>query len=299
MVDVASPLLQRRRLSNELKRARQAKGLTQEQVARAMEWSLSKMIRIENASTGISTNDLKALLPLYDITDDQVTDHLIELARAARARSWWSGYRGGYRDVAPSTLLQLIEYEYAAASIKQFEPVFIPGILQTEDYARAVLANYYDETRVSDRVSELVELRIRREELLSRETAPQFSFIVDEAVIRRVVGSPAIMSRQLQRLIEVSELSNVTVEVIPFSEGLHAGMRGPVKIVEFADGPEERIVFLESPRGDIVVDDSKEIAKYLEAYSQIKESSLDRQESVDLLKQIADDMAVLADGRRA
>jgi transcriptional regulator with XRE-family HTH domain len=294
MGDAASPLVQRRRLRTELRRARQAKGLTQEQVARTMEWSLSKMIRIENASTGISTNDLKALLPLYDVTDDQETDHLISLARAARARSWWSGYR----DVASAALLQLIEYESAAAVIKQFESMYIPGILQTEEYARAVLEDYFDEGRASERVNALVDLRTRREELLDRENAPQFSFVLDESVIRRFVGSPAIMSRQLYRLIEAAELGNVTVEVVPFSEGLHPGMKGPVEIVEFADEPDQRIIFLESPRGDIVSDDPEETAKYLEAFPQIRKSSPGPRESVDFLRHVAEEMA-LAGNRRA
>jgi transcriptional regulator with XRE-family HTH domain len=296
MADAASPLVQRRRLRTELRRARQAKGLTQEQVAREMEWSLSKMIRIENATTGISTNDLKALLPLYDVTDDERTDHLVTLARAARARSWWSGYR----DVAPPALLQLIEYESAAAAIRQFETMFIPGILQTEEYARAVIEDYYDENRASERVNALVELRTRREELLDRENAaPRFSFVLDEPVVRRAVGSPAIMSRQLRRLIEAAELGNVTVEVVPFGSGLHPGMKGPFEIVEFADDPDQKVVFLESPRGDIVSDDPEETASYLEAFKQIRKASLDPRESVDYLRQIADEMLSSLGSRHA
>src|SRR5580700_3556573 len=129
MADGASPLVQRRRLRAELRRARQERDLTQEQVASDMEWSLSKIIRIEGGSTGISANDLKALLRLYEITDPERTDQLTALARAARERSWWSAYR----DVAPPALIQLIEYESAASAIRQFESMFVPGILQTED----------------------------------------------------------------------------------------------------------------------------------------------------------------------
>lgn len=293
MGDAVSPLVQRRRLRTELRRARQAKGLTQEQVAKAMEWSLSKMIRIENASTGISTNDLKALLPLYGITDDDQINHLVVLARAARSRSWWSGYR----DVAPPALLQLIEYESAAAAIRQFESMFIPGILQTEEYARAALEDFYDESRASERVTALVELRTRREELLDRENAPHFSFMLDESVVRRVVGSPSIMRGQLRRLIEASELGNVTVEVVPFSAGLHPGMKGPFEIVEFADDPDQKVVFLETPRGDIVSDDPEETANYLEAFRQIKKTSLDPRESVAYLRDICDGMTPSAVNR--
>ena len=139
--DSASPLMLRRRLRNELRAARLDKGLTQEQVAKAMEWSLSKMNRIEKAKTGISANDLKALLPLYGITDEERTEELLALARAARQAPWWRGYS----DVAPATLLELIDYESAASAISQFEPMFVPGILQTEEYAPAVLQAFYGE----------------------------------------------------------------------------------------------------------------------------------------------------------
>ena len=141
MAEVGSPLVQRRRLRTELKKARQVSGLTQDQVAGEMDWSLSKIIRIESASSGISANDLKALLQLYGVKDPGQVDSLVALARAARERSWWSAYR----DVAPQPLLQLTEYESAAQVIRQFETMFVPGILQTEDYARAVIDNYYEE----------------------------------------------------------------------------------------------------------------------------------------------------------
>ena len=146
MADGGSPLVQRRRLRAELKKARQTSGLTQDQVADEMDWSLSKIIRIESGSSGISANDLKALLQLYGVTDPEQVDALLALARAALQRSWWSAYR----DIAPQSLLQLIEYESAAHVIRQFETMFIPGILQIEDYARAVIQNYYGEGPGSD-----------------------------------------------------------------------------------------------------------------------------------------------------
>src|SRR5215813_13585922 len=127
--DSTSPLMHRRRLRNELRAARLDHALTQDQVAKAMEWSLSKMNRIEKAKTGISANDLKVLLPLYGITDHERTEELLALARAARQTPWWRGYS----EVAPSTLLELIDYENAAVRISHYEAMFVPGILQTED----------------------------------------------------------------------------------------------------------------------------------------------------------------------
>jgi transcriptional regulator with XRE-family HTH domain len=289
MVDGGSSLVQRRRLRAELRKARQATDppLTQEQVAREMDWSLSKVIRIESASSGISANDLKALLQLYGVKDSGQVDSLLTLARAARERSWWSAYR----DVAPSSLLQLIEYESAASVVRQFETTFIPGILQTEDYARAVIQDYYDERPGSDRLRALVDLRIRREDLFDADNRPSFQFSLDEAVIRRLVGGSSVMRHQLRRLIEVADKPNVTVEVIPFSAGLHPGMSGPFEIIEFADPSDSDIVFLESPRGDIVSDDPEETLKYREAFEGLAKAALGPRDSMARIAKIADEMS--------
>jgi hypothetical protein len=244
------------------------------------------MIRIETASTGISTNDLKALLPLYDISDEERTEQLVVLARAARERPWWSAYR----DVAPKELLELIEYESAASVIRQFETMFIPGILQTEEYARAVIQNYYDERRASEGVAALVDLRTRREELLDREDPPQFYFLLDEAVVRRLVGSNSVMRRQLRRMIEVTEKPNVTLEVVPFTAGLHPGMKGPFEIIEFVDVADKDIVFLESPRGDIISDKTSETLSYREDFERLGKTSLGPRDSAAYLNKVAEGM---------
>jgi transcriptional regulator with XRE-family HTH domain len=280
MGDSASPLMLRRRLRTELRTARLNKELTQEQVATAMDWSLSKMNRIEKAKTGISTNDLKVLLPLYGITDEERIEELLALARAARQSPWWSRYS----DVAPTTLLELIEYEYAASAVSQFETIFVPGILQTEEYASAVLQGFYGEKFPAARVAALVELRTRRRDLLTSENAPKFSFVLDESVIHRLVGSPTIMSRQFMHLISVAELSNVTIQIVPFTAGLHPGMKGPFEVVQFADAPDENIVFLEGPRGDLISDDPEETDSYLKDFRRITEKSIEPSDSVALLK---------------
>lgn len=288
MVDGGSPLVQRRRLRSELRSAREAKGLTQDQVAHEMDWSLSKIIRIEGASSSISANDLKALLSLYGITESERVDSLLTLAKAGRERSWWSAYR----DVAPSLLLQLIEYESVASAIRQFETLFIPGILQTEEYARAVIQNYYDdEGPGSDKLRALVELRVRREGLLNSEHSPSFNFMLDEAAVSRLVGGSSVMRSQLRRLIAVAEKPNVTVEIVPFSAGLHPGMRGPFEIIEFVDSLDKDIVFVETPRGDIISDDPKETKSYRDAFDRLEKASLGPRDSLALLARIAEEMS--------
>jgi transcriptional regulator with XRE-family HTH domain len=287
MAEVGSPLVQRRRLRTELKKARQTSGLTQDQVAGEMDWSLSKIIRIEAGSSGISANDLKALLQLYGVKDPGQVDSLVALARAARERSWWSAYR----DVASQSLLQLIEYESEAHAVRQFETLFIPGILQTEDYARAVLQNHYDEGPGSEQLRALVELRTRREDLFDAENGPSFHFVLDEAVVHRLVVGPSVMRRQLRRLIEVANRPNITIEIVPFSAGLHPGMKGPFEIIEFADPPVSDIVYLEGPRVDIISDDPEEILKYREAFERLVKASLGPRDSLALIARIADEMS--------
>jgi hypothetical protein len=253
-----------------------------------MVWSLSKVIRIESGSSGISANDLKALLQLYRVTDTEQVDALLALARAGRERSWSSAYR----DVAPQQLLQLTEYESEAEVIRQFEATFVPGILQTEDYARAVIDNYYEEGLSSIQLHELVELRTRRQDVIDRDNPPSFHFMLDEAVVRRLVGGKSIMRRQLRRLIALAERPHITVEVVPFSAGLHPGMKGPFEIIEFSDQSESDIVYLESPRGDLFTDVPEETAKYREDFAKLGKASLGPQGSLARINKVADEISL-------
>ena len=287
MNDNVSPMMLRRRLRTELLTARLKRELTQQQVAAAMEWSLSKMNRIEKAKSSIGTNDLRALLRLYEITDKEQTEELLALARASRQPPWWRRYS----NVAPPVLLDLIDYEFTASAIRQFEAMFVPGILQTEDYASAVLKVFYDDKSSAERVAALVDLRTRRRELLTAENAPEFSFLLDESVIHRVVGSPSVTRRQLMHLVKVAEQPNVTIQVVPFTASLHPGMKGPFKVLEFEDVPDENIVFLESPRGDFISDDPEETSSHLQAFLQIREKSLSPSDSVSRIRSAADEMS--------
>jgi transcriptional regulator with XRE-family HTH domain len=293
MEDSASPLMLHWRLRRELRTARLNSNLTQKQVAEAMEWSLSKINRIEKAKSGISINDLKAVLPLYSITDKEQTEELLDLARAV-ARSKGARYDPQWRrynEVAPAKLLELLDYESAASTVSQFETTFAPGILQTEEYASAVLQVFYNEKSSVDRVAALVDLRTRRRDLLTSNDAPKFTFVLDESVIHRVVGSRSIMSQQLQHLANAAELPNVTVQIVPFTAGLHSGMKQPFELIQFVEAPDENIVFLESPRSDYISDDPEETENYLEAFSRITRLSLSPSESVDRLRKSAGEMA--------
>jgi transcriptional regulator with XRE-family HTH domain len=284
--DNPSPVVQRRRLRSDLKRARLEAGLTQEQVASAMDWSLSKLIRIENGSVGISTNDLRAILLHYKITDDRRTAELLALARAARERSWWSPYR----DSAPPRLLQLIEYEAAAFIGRNFQPLIIPGLLQTEEYARASIKGLAPQ-KTADDVETLVRIRMKRQELLKRSDAPLLFFIMDEAVVRRIVGGNDVMRRQLQRMIDVSDTPSVTIEVVPFSAGILPGLQSQFLIYEFPDAADDDVLYLDDGRSTLIIrDDPDEVLSFREEFERLRKASLQPQGSRDFLRVLIDEL---------
>ncbi len=284
--DDLSPVVPRRRLRTELRKARQDAGQTQSEVAVAMDWSLSKIIRIEQGTVGISTNDLKALLRHYKIFDPDRVNELLAHGRAARERGWWSQYR----DVASTGLLELIGYESAAAVRRSFEPLFIPGLLQTEEYTRTVISDLNE--RISPgRADTLVEIRMRRQELLERRNPPEFFFILDEAVIRRVAGSRGIMRRQLLRLVEVAERPNITIELVPFTAGIHPGMRGSFVVIEFPDPVDDDVLYVEDANGGWVSRDSTDqILAYREIFERLRSLSLRPKDSITYIGKLADEM---------
>ncbi len=284
--DNPGPAVQRRRLRAELRRARLDTGLTQEQVATAMDWSLSKLIRIENGSVNISTNDLKAILQHYKITDEGRIAELVSLSRSARERSWWSMYR----DSAPPRLLQLIEYEAAAFIARNFQPLVVPGLLQTEEYARMSTLQL-DPKMSASRVEASIEIRMKRQELLKRADAPLLFFIMDEAVVRRVVGGMAMMRRQLERMIEVSDLANVTIEIVPFSAGLLPGLQGQFLIYEFPDATDDDVLYLEDGRGTLLTrDNTDEVLKLREEFERLREASLGPEGSIEFLRTLVGEL---------
>lgn len=289
MVDSPSPLLPRRRLGSELRTARRNSGLTQSDVTKTMEWSLSKINRIEQSKSGISANDLRALLRLYNVTSQESINDLVALAREARKNPWWQRYR----DVAPPKLLELMDYESAASVINQFETTFVPGILQTEEYASAVLQVFHDDSseRERERVNVLVDLRTRRRSLLTSDDAPKFHFALDESVIKRLAGGPSVMRRQLERLIDSAKLPNVTMQIVPFRAGLHPGMKGSFELVEFDDAPDGDVVFYEEQGGIYIKDDRKVTDGYRVAFNRISKRTLTPSDSVGRLTEAADQLA--------
>jgi transcriptional regulator with XRE-family HTH domain len=284
----SSPLVQRRRLRAELRQARIDAQLTQETVANEMDWSLSKVIRIETGSVGVSTNDLNALLRLYRVKDQQRRRDLVALGKAARQQSWYSKYRG----VVPATYFQFIEYETSASVIRSYESLLVPGLLQTEDYATALL-RLYRTNPSPEAVQARVEIRMRRQQLLSdRADSPSAIFVLDEAVIRRLMGDKRTRHGQVARLVTAASQPGLTIEIVPFSVGLHRGIGENFTILEFGDPSDDDILYTESVRDSIFSkDDAEEISIYRELFEELRKVSLGRKASLDFLSEVAGTLA--------
>ncbi|TDC59055.1 XRE family transcriptional regulator [Actinomadura sp. GC306] len=278
-----SPTVHQRRLRIELRRAREAAGLTQEQAAKSLDWSLSKIIRIEGGMVRVAVSDVRVMLQQYAVPEARY-DEFLSLARAARETAWWNAYR---RVLSPQ-LAELIGYESAAGVSREFQPLVIPGLLQTSAYATEILTRLRgDDT--ADQVAELVEIRIRRQEILEGDSPPTFLFVVDESALRRLVGGRAVMQAQLLHLLEMAQRPNVTIEVVPFDRGAHPGLVGPFKIIEFAEPEDDDVLYLEGAQGELVGRDYREeVVRYRERFEVLRGLSLGPEGSAVLLNTIAE-----------
>jgi transcriptional regulator with XRE-family HTH domain len=246
---VPDPTIHRRRLRSELRKARETAGYAQRDVAAAMDWSLSKLLRIETGAVGIATNDLRMLLQHYGITDASRVQTLVETARAARERSPW----GPYRDLGTPQFISFLAYETAASVIRSYQPVFVPGLLQTEEYAREVLAQLRGPDQQT--VDRLVDLRMARQELVDNVGLSSFHFILDQSVLYRTIGGTGVMRRQLRRLKEESEKPNVTLRIVPFNAGIYPRVGTAYILFEFPDPENEDVLFIEDAQGDLMLRD--------------------------------------------
>jgi hypothetical protein len=246
-----------------------------------MDWSLSKVIRIESGATGISTNDLRALLTLYAVHDPDRTNELIELARASRQTSWLSKYR---TDITPQ-YLQYIEYEEAASVLRMYDPLLLPGLLQTREYATAIVQALADPGTSAEVIQNRIDIRLIRQRLLEHAAPPTLICVLDEAVISRIVGQRDIAPGQLARLIELADTPNITIEIVPFTRGLHRGLLEPFIILEFPDHEDSDVLYLESSRDAIFShDEVGEITGYREVFEQLRNISLGTTGTLEYLR---------------
>ena len=289
MASDQGPVVQSAVLRSELVRLRKEKNLTQEQVAASLEWSASKLIRVEGGRSSISKTDLDALLRAYDVTSETQRGRLQNLNRGAKAVGWWNAYRSY---LAPA-YLEYVGYEAGAVFIRQFQGSVVPGLLQTPDYARALTVISVEEPAMVDAV---VGLRLQRQsELARREPPPRQYYILDEAVIRRNIGAPddpSIMPDQLMHIVsQARDDDRITVRVIPFSKGAHAGLSGTFTLLEF-DGGLPDLLYLDPGRDVIgVVGNDERIAEYADSFESLVEIALSPEESLEFIENAAREMS--------
>jgi transcriptional regulator with XRE-family HTH domain len=283
------PVVQSALHRGELVRLRKDSGLTQEQVAADLEWSPSKLIRVEGGRSSITKTDLDALLNEYGVTSESTRERLQALNRGARERAWWDKYRD---DVSPA-YLEYVGFEAGAAFIRQFESGFIPGTMQTAAYAEAITEYSVN----SARVKPIVELRLQRQsELEQRSPQPRRYYVVDEAVIRRHVGiskDPAIMPDQLRYIADKAEGEDlVTLRVMPFKAGAHRGLSGPFTLLEF-DGGLPDVLYIDAGREAFlnITSGNDRVAEYRDDFETLLEDALPADKSIELLRTVAEEMS--------
>jgi DNA-binding XRE family transcriptional regulator len=277
-----NPTLLGRRLAVELTRHREAAGLTREEAAQQLEWSTSTIFRIETGRSRPQPGNVKVLLDLYGVAAPE-RDGLIQLTRDARRPGWWHSFR----DVLPNPYEVYIGLEAGAAAIRNFEPVVVPGLLQTEEYARWTFRNGPRELD-QDEVERRVQVRMERQRVLSRKDRPRLWAVLDEAAIRRVVGGPAVMREQLLHLVESSEQGRTTLQVVPFGAGAHAGTTGPFVVLDFPQPTDPVVVYVETLAGDIYLEAPTDVDRYTLAFARLLAAALHPDDSVRLVQQVAD-----------
>lgn len=281
----SGPTVRRRQLMAELKRLREAAGLTQEDVAERLEWHPTKVMRIETGRTAPHPNDVRLMVEVYGLADQDQVTALVKLARDARQQGWWYSYR----DVLLNRYDFFIGLESEAVSIRWFELAMVPGLLQTEDYARALIGGGPHELG-PDEVLRRVEVRMARQRVMERNDRPQLWVILDESVIRRVVGGPAVMHAQIEALLGAASQRRTTVQVVPYHGGPHPGLAGPFVILGFEEPGEPDVVYLETVGGNLYVDKPEETRLFATAFDHLRAAALSPGDTRAMLRAAADDL---------
>ena len=286
--EVRSPTVRRRELGALLRALRLEKGLTVEQAAERLMFSMSKLSRMETGHGVATPRDVRDLCDLYGVTDQAERDRMMALAREGKQSGWWQSYDLDY-------FATYVGLEAEAVEIKCYQSTIVPGLLQTPDYARAM--HEAGIPRISpERIEELIEVRLMRQRLLAQDPPVRLVAVLDEAVLHRAVGGPAVMRAQLNWLIQASNRPNVTTQVIPYTAGAHPAMDSTFNILDFA-GSVPSVVYVEGLVGWIYVERPQEINRYQQVFEHLRTVALNPQESRDLLMRIGakyDDSTILA-----
>lgn len=269
-----SPTVRERRLARALRHLREDAGLTIEEVAEKLELSASTISRIETAQVGVRARDLRDLLDTY-VVEGAERDQLLQIARERRQQHWWQEYKD-----LPNIAVAGLEAD--ASTIWQYSTQLVPGLLQTDAYARAVLGAIRLDAKAGD-IDRRLELRIHRQALLTSEDAPEYWVVLDEAVVRRQVGGPAVMAEQLGHLVEAAKLATITLQVLPFSSGEHAGMDGEFTILHYRESADPDVVYIENTGNDLYLESSEVTRRYNKIFDHLRAAAQNPGESIRTL----------------
>ncbi|TDP97120.1 helix-turn-helix domain-containing protein [Labedaea rhizosphaerae] len=283
MVRGPSPTVRRRRLAGELRRLRDEANLTIDEVAEKLECSASKISRIETGNVGVTPRDARDLLELYGVPEDK-REALVQLAREARQKGWWHAYN----EVFTGSFVGL---EQDATSLHTHQALLVPGLLQTERYTRAVHRAIRPDVQESE-VDRRVKARLERQRLLTDHNPPEYWAVIDEAVLNRTVGGPSVMREQLSHLVDLAALPNVTLQVVPFTAGEHAGMEGSFLILGFPEQADPDVVYVEYTTSGVYLEQPSDVRRYTVMFDHLRATALKPDDTVAMIKRAADRLPV-------
>jgi len=275
-----SPTVRRRRLAAKLRELREAAELTIDEVGDRLECSASKISRIETGHVGVTPRDVRDMLEVFGIEDDE-REALVQLAREARKKGWWHAYN----EVFTGSFVGL---ESDASFLHTHQGLLVPGLLQTDGYTRAVIRAIRPDAAETD-VELRVDGRVKRQKLITEEAnPPEYWAVLDEAVLRRTVGGPEVMREQLKRLVELATLPHVTLQVVPFSAGAHAGMEAPFLILGFPEQADPDVVYVENTTSGVYLEQPEDVHRYTLMFDHLRAAALKPDDTVDLVDRTAD-----------
>ncbi len=276
MAVTPSPTVRRKRLGTELRRLREQARLTCESVGQRLDCSGTRISRIETGRISVRPGDVRELLEVYGVTGDRAGE-LVELAREARQKGWWHGFG----PVTPSWLEPYLGLEAEAARVREFQSMVLPGLLQTEDYARAVLRAAPGAGPAD--IEQQVALRMARQQVLDGTAPPELCLVLSEGVLRVQVGGPGVMRAQLRKLAEVAGRGQVTLQVLPLCAAAHAYPVTPFTILDLADPADPPAVYTEHLTGSLLLDDPAEVRAYTAVFERLRAEALGPGPSLDLI----------------
>ena len=279
------PTVRRRRLGTELRKLRESNGLKLEEVAAQLGVAPSTLSRIETGKAPTKSAYLSQMLEMYGVVDQAQRQILVDMAREGHRKGWWAAYD----DVLPSGFDIYVGLEAETASVRGYETSVVHGLLQTPDYAQAVLREMFPRHGAAQ-IDRLVDLRIQRQRRLDDDPPLELWAILDEAVIRRPVGGKQVMRHQLEHLLDVTGRPGMTLQILPFDCGAHAGHGGAFSILEFPNRTDAEVVYVESVAGIIYLEKDREVRGRVEAFDRLRAAALAPGASIDLVTQVAQEL---------